>query len=133
MNLLILFLFVNICCVFTMQPYLGVSRQHFGAEFLENLKKENRGRVARTSKFQYSSVEDLFSLYEPKLLAALWPRLRSGTHLAVGRACWDDFGVLFRELQQNRDWALAGKLRYYISLRLLSHEGIGRDNQMPSK
>lgn len=109
-----LILLLNVSFVFSMESYVGFSRQNFGAEFIDNLKKENRARFGKGVRFSSDVMQDMFNLYDPSFLSYVWPKLRTGVHLSVSNACWDDFGVYLKDLMLGRAWAFNGKILIYI-------------------
>ncbi|XP_037300558.1 uncharacterized protein LOC115448403 [Manduca sexta] len=48
---------------------------------------------------------DLFQVYDPSFLAAVWPKITNGVHLMLDVSCWKDMSLFFKDLSEGKSWA----------------------------
>lgn len=102
---------LKVCCVllFIVLAECGKPRQ--------NPKKELRvgKRPARAEMF-----DNLFNIYDPTFLAAVWPKITNGIHILVDYTCWEELGVFFKELTEGKAWAYNGKYQLTALMKTIS-------------
>lgn len=86
------------------------SRQYGGAV---NSKKEQS--KASKDKSRAEVMDNLFIVFDPSFLTYVWPKIKNGVHLNLGRFCWEDVSVLLKDLAEGRAWAYRGK---YVDLNV---------------
>ncbi|XP_045761544.1 uncharacterized protein LOC123864870 [Maniola jurtina] len=77
------------------------SRQNGGGV---NSKKE-QPKDSRSTKSRGEVMENLFIVFDPSFLSYVWPKIKNGVHLNLGHLCWEDVGVLLKDLSEGRAWA----------------------------
>lgn len=75
----------------------------------QNDKKMESMRIAKSFRSRGEVLESLFIIFDPSFLSYVWPKIKNGVHLNVGRYCWDDVSVFLKDLSEARAWAYRGK------------------------
>lgn len=70
-------------------------------------KKEQHRAAKRLVRGEV--FDNLFNVYDPSFLAVVWPKITNGLHILVDHTCWEELGVLFRDLTEGKAWAYSGK------------------------